>query len=284
MSVGQRLFWIAAIAIGAAFSAGMYLAGLESLARLLKLAQTDHQIGPTATPAQRAGEGAVMRKQMIETAAYEVATQVRAVEDSIEAALAEIAELQSRMVRARGRHPRRNGDQPPGVRAACGDDRQPHRGARQHRRLPCRAGRGRKTIPGLRTVGFGDADDCPPSGVARPAHRRLKAALTGPQQCGPVARSMLPHSVYWSLLLLICGYAFWRGRGDERLAAAPASSATLIQLLLVSPAAVRYSGVEIGVLAVDFGVLAVFVAIALQSNRFWPLWTAGLQLTTIFGH
>jgi DNA-binding CsgD family transcriptional regulator len=36
MSVGQRLFWIATIAIGAAFSAGMYLAGLESLSRLLK--------------------------------------------------------------------------------------------------------------------------------------------------------------------------------------------------------------------------------------------------------
>ncbi|MGN6848268.1 MAG: helix-turn-helix domain-containing protein [Sphingomicrobium sp.] len=36
MSVGQRLFWIAAIAIGSAFSAGMYLAGLESVARLLK--------------------------------------------------------------------------------------------------------------------------------------------------------------------------------------------------------------------------------------------------------
>jgi DNA-binding CsgD family transcriptional regulator len=36
MSVGQRLFWIAVIAIGAAFAAGMYLAGLESLARLLR--------------------------------------------------------------------------------------------------------------------------------------------------------------------------------------------------------------------------------------------------------
>jgi DNA-binding CsgD family transcriptional regulator len=35
MSVGLRLFWIAAIAMGAAFSAGMFLAGLESLARLL---------------------------------------------------------------------------------------------------------------------------------------------------------------------------------------------------------------------------------------------------------
>jgi DNA-binding CsgD family transcriptional regulator len=36
MSVGVRLLWIFLIATGAAFSAGMYLAGLESLARLLR--------------------------------------------------------------------------------------------------------------------------------------------------------------------------------------------------------------------------------------------------------
>ena len=35
MTVGQRLLWIVIIAMGAAFSAGMYLAGLESLDRLL---------------------------------------------------------------------------------------------------------------------------------------------------------------------------------------------------------------------------------------------------------
>ena len=35
MGIGFRLLWIALIAIGAAFSAGMYLAGLESLARML---------------------------------------------------------------------------------------------------------------------------------------------------------------------------------------------------------------------------------------------------------
>jgi len=34
MNIGQRLLWILAIAMGASFSAGMYLAGLESLARL----------------------------------------------------------------------------------------------------------------------------------------------------------------------------------------------------------------------------------------------------------
>jgi hypothetical protein len=36
MSVVQRLLWIVLIAMGAAFSAGMYLAGLESLSRLIK--------------------------------------------------------------------------------------------------------------------------------------------------------------------------------------------------------------------------------------------------------
>ena len=36
MSVGFRLLWIFLIATGAAFSAGMFLAGLESLARLLQ--------------------------------------------------------------------------------------------------------------------------------------------------------------------------------------------------------------------------------------------------------
>ena len=41
-----------------------------------------------------------MRKQMIENAAFEVATQVRAVEDTVDAALAEIAELQARIMRA----------------------------------------------------------------------------------------------------------------------------------------------------------------------------------------
>ena len=35
LSVGQRLLWIILIAIGATFAAGMYLAGLESLSRMM---------------------------------------------------------------------------------------------------------------------------------------------------------------------------------------------------------------------------------------------------------
>ena len=42
-----------------------------------------------------------MRKHMIESVALDVATQIRTVEDCIEDALAEIADLQSKMIRAR---------------------------------------------------------------------------------------------------------------------------------------------------------------------------------------
>jgi len=103
-----------------------------------------------------------MRKQMIENAAYEVATQVRAVEDSIESALIELAELQSKMVRARGvtgaafitSHPafEQLAATTVGLISARGGIANCHAALAETR----------KTIPGLRTVGFGDMGDCPP--------------------------------------------------------------------------------------------------------------------------
>jgi len=104
----------------------------------------------------------VMRKQIIESAAYEVATQVRAVEDAIEDALAEIAELQGRMIRARSTF---------GIATATG-----HAAFEQlaettmslvHARgemANCHISLKETTqhVPGLRTVGFGDMQECPP--------------------------------------------------------------------------------------------------------------------------
>ena len=37
-------------------------------------------------------------------------------------------------------------------------------------------------------------------------------------------------------------------------------------------------------LVIDVGVLGAFVTVALSSQRFWPLWVAGLQLTTSLAH
>lgn len=95
---------------------------------------------------------------------------------------------------------------------------------------------------------------------------------------------MLPRYFYWSLLILICAFALWRGRQDERVVALACIGASVASLLVLSTWTVRYSQVELGLLLVDVATLGVFTAVALRSHRFWPLWVAGLQLTTSMAH
>lgn len=103
-----------------------------------------------------------MRKQQIENAAYELATQIRAVEDVIDTALGQIAELQSRLVRAVGvtgiAH----------VRIQSAFDRV---SATTNSLVAARGNIGgchvalaeaKEFVPGLRTVAWGDGDSCPP--------------------------------------------------------------------------------------------------------------------------
>lgn len=90
--------------------------------------------------------------------------------------------------------------------------------------------------------------------------------------------------IFIPLLLAVCSYALWRGGKDERTVAAACLAGTVATLFVISPLQQRYAAVEEGLLLVDLAVLAGFVAVALRSSRFWPLWVAGLQLTTSIGH
>lgn len=90
--------------------------------------------------------------------------------------------------------------------------------------------------------------------------------------------------IFAPLLLAVCIYAWWRGGSDERIVAATCFAGTAATMLAISPLRQRYSGVEEGLLLVDLAVLAGFILVALRSKRFWPLWVAGLQLTTSLGH
>jgi hypothetical protein len=89
---------------------------------------------------------------------------------------------------------------------------------------------------------------------------------------------------YWTLLALTCGYALVRGRSDERLAALVCIVASIATPIVLAPLAARYSEFESGEFLIDAAVLATFAFIALRSDRFWPLWIAGLQLTTSMAH
>jgi hypothetical protein len=103
-----------------------------------------------------------MRKQQIEHAAYEVATQIRTVEDTIDCALAELAELQARMLRVRTTA---------GVAVATGHGAFEQLANTMRGLVTARGGmaschaelvEAKSFIPGLRTVAFGEPDECPP--------------------------------------------------------------------------------------------------------------------------
>lgn len=104
-----------------------------------------------------------MRKQMIENAAHEVATQVRAVEDSIDVTLAEMAELQRRLMRVNSVA----GVGPAPVHAALVSISTAFHSLVEARGsiVSCHGELvvAKDKVPGLRTVGFGDQGECPPS-------------------------------------------------------------------------------------------------------------------------
>jgi hypothetical protein len=87
--------------------------------------------------------------------------------------------------------------------------------------------------------------------------------------------------IYRVLMYGTCGYALFRGKADSRIVAAVFLIGDLSTLALRSS---TYSSVETGVLAVDILGFLGFTYAALISDRFWPLWISGLQLTSSLGH
>lgn len=66
----------------------------------------------------------------------------------------------------------------------------------------------------------------------------------------------------------------WGGR-DERLAAIGFILATIVSRLIDQS---DFGSTQVNVMIVDFVLLASLVALALRSDRFWPLWAAAFQL------
>jgi hypothetical protein len=89
---------------------------------------------------------------------------------------------------------------------------------------------------------------------------------------------------FFALMAAACGYALLRGKTDARIVGAVFLVGTFATMGLRSSPAGGYSSVESGIFAVDVVCLLAFTYAALISDRFWPLWVSGFQLTTIFGH
>ena len=86
------------------------------------------------------------------------------------------------------------------------------------------------------------------------------------------------------LLLVVVALCWWRGRSDERWAASACVVATILSWIVVEIGGRSVGQFSQTLFLVDAGVFAVFVAIALRSTRFWPLWVAAFQLIATVVH
>ena len=97
---------------------------------------------------------------------------------------------------------------------------------------------------------------------------------------------MLSPIAFWLILLAVNAYAFHRGKLDERLAAMICFFGTIatVAVSIIGRSRAEYSSIEVGILLIDSLALLGFVLLALRSRRFWPLWVAGFQLTSVLAH
>jgi hypothetical protein len=93
---------------------------------------------------------------------------------------------------------------------------------------------------------------------------------------------MLVTLLFWSLATLCCGFAArYGGRSGMRVA-----SAIILALIATTllPDGNRWVAPNLWALAVDSILLTALVQIAARSDRWFPVWTAGLQLLGVTSH
>ena len=74
--------------------------------------------------------------------------------------------------------------------------------------------------------------------------------------------------------------ATWRGRNQERLAAGGLLAGWALSLISYE----RSLHTQWGIVAVDAGLLALLVWVALRSRRYWPLFAAGFHVLAMLTH
>lgn len=81
--------------------------------------------------------------------------------------------------------------------------------------------------------------------------------------------------------MIVCVLAAWRGRDLERLAAGGYLAAWALSLVAFRAGT---GETQWAVLFIDLTLLAGFIAIALRTRRYWPLFSAAFQLLAVGTH
>ena len=95
---------------------------------------------------------------------------------------------------------------------------------------------------------------------------------------------MILQLVYWTVLAASAAFVFWRGGTPEKAGVAIIGIGSVLSVIATSELEERFRSMEWGILLVDVAVLVALLAVALRSDRFWPLWAAGFHVIGVVTH
>lgn len=90
--------------------------------------------------------------------------------------------------------------------------------------------------------------------------------------------------LYAALMAIILGYAIIKGGWAERSVALILLIGSILTPLVAAPFPRTFQQIEIGIFAIDICALILFLAVALSSRRYWPLWVVALHGVAMLGH
>jgi hypothetical protein len=86
------------------------------------------------------------------------------------------------------------------------------------------------------------------------------------------------------LLTAACVYAAVRGGHPERIGAGGYVAGSALSVIAAHPLHGRFIHTDLGIFAVDLGMLVLFIWLSLRSTRFWPIWVAAVLAAEAMVH
>ncbi len=95
--------------------------------------------------------------------------------------------------------------------------------------------------------------------------------------------TVTPH-IYYVLLLSVCLLALLYGSRDELAGAAILLCGSVLTTILAQFFAADWTGFSTHIFYVDAAALVAFIALAISSDRFWPIWATAFHLVAVTIH